>query len=96
MKFGGRFSANAAIASVEVTGEARQHLRAVLEVDAGLQAADLELAPHDLLGHAHAERAVADDQLRGLERGIEDLAVGHDPRHEPDAVGFGRVDRAGR
>ena len=65
---GGRFSANACIASVEVAGEARQHLRAVLEVDAGLQAADLELAPHDLLGHAHAERAVADDELGGLER----------------------------
>ena len=55
----------------EVTGEARQHLRAVLEVDAGLQAADLELAPHHFLRHAHAERAVADDELGGLERGVD-------------------------
>ena len=80
---------------VQVAGEARQHLRAVLEVDAGLQAADLELAPHDLLRHAHAERAVADDQLGRLERGRRrTVAIGDDPRHEPDAVGFGRVDEA--
>src|SRR4051812_32786443 len=46
----------------QVAREARENLRAVLEVDARLQAADLELAPHDFLGHAHTERAVGDDE----------------------------------
>src|SRR4051794_19837504 len=50
----------------EVAREARQDLRAVLEVDARLEAPDLELAPHDLLGHADSERAVADDELGGF------------------------------
>ena len=70
-----------------------KHLGAVLEVDAGLQAPDLELTPHDLLGHAHAERAVADDEVCGLERSVDDVAVGDDARHESDAVGFGRIDQ---
>ena len=80
----------------EVAGEARQHLRAVLEVDARLQAPDLELAPHDFLRHAHAERAVADDELGGLERRRDGFALVDDARHEPDAVGFGRVDQPAR
>src|SRR4051794_39231786 len=46
----------------QITGEARKHLRAILEIDARLQAPDLELTPHDFLGHANTERAVADDQ----------------------------------
>src|SRR4051794_25028033 len=62
----------------QIAGKARQDLCAVLEVDAGLEAADLELAPHDFLRHADAEGTVADNQLRGLERRTDDVAVGHD------------------
>src|SRR4051794_10685474 len=50
----------------EVAREARQPLRAVLEVDPRLQRPDLELAPHDFFGHAHAEWTVVDDQRRGF------------------------------
>src|SRR5881394_2280972 len=46
----------------QVASEARQHLRAVLEVDARLERTNLELTPHHLFGHAYTERTVADDQ----------------------------------
>src|SRR5581483_1383129 len=49
---------------LEVAGERGQGLRSVLDVDAGLEAADLELAPGHLLGHPHAPRAVGRDQDR--------------------------------
>src|SRR6476469_7883847 len=55
----------------QVASEARQHLRAVFEVDPGLEGADLELTPHDLFRHAHTERAVADNQGRGVHRGLD-------------------------
>src|SRR5690242_21915778 len=71
-----------------VTGEARQDLRPVLEVDAGLERPDLELAPHHFLRHPHAERTVAHDELGGLERTVDHVTVGHDARHEADAIGF--------
>ena len=75
-----------------VVAERREDLGAVLEVDAGLQAADLELAPHHLLGHPHADRAVGGDLLGDVERGVDDLAVGHDPADEADALGLVGVD----
>ena len=37
---------------------------------------------------------LADDQLRGLARRLDRAALVDDARHEPDAVGFGRVDEA--
>ena len=36
----------------------------------------------------------ADDELRGLQRRVDDRAVGDDAGHETDPVGFGRVDQA--
>src|SRR5262245_50481815 len=77
-----------------VAGVARQQLRAVLEVDGGLEAPGLQVAPHDLLRHPYAERAVGADELGGLQRGVDDVAVGHDARHEPDAVGLAGLDHA--
>src|SRR5437879_2110127 len=52
----------------QVAGEARQDLGAVLEIDAGLQAPDLQLTPHDFLRHPNTERAVAHDELGRLAR----------------------------
>ena len=83
VKRGGRFSQEGRHRLGHVAGGAREHLRAVLEVDAGLQRADLELAPHDLLGHVHAERAVGEDELGLGEGGIDDAAVGNDARTSP-------------
>src|SRR3954471_19013670 len=76
----------------EIAGEARQHLGAVLEIDAGLEAADLELAPHDFLRHPDAERAVPDDELGGLAGRLDRASRVDDPGDQSDAIRLRGVD----
>ena len=75
-----------------VTGHRGEDLRAVLEVDGGLQAAGLEVGPHHLFGHPHAERAVGRDELGDLHGGVDHVAVGHDAADEAHRLGLGGID----
>ena len=76
-----------------VAAHRREHLRAVLELDRGFEARRVEVRPDHLLGQPHRERTVGDDRGCDLERGVDQLLVGHDTRHEADAFGFDRVER---
>src|SRR6185437_904347 len=58
-----------------VPGVAREQLRAVLEVDGGLEAPRFQVAPHHFLRHPDAEGAVGPDEHGRLERGVDDLSV---------------------
>src|SRR3546814_4470029 len=77
-----------------VGGEAGQDLGAVLQVDAGLEAAHLELAPGHLLGHADSPRAVGGHQCGGLERRVEQLVVRRSEEHTSELQSLMRISYA--
>lgn len=62
----------------DLSARPSQDLSPVLKLQRRLQVGRVEVGPHDLLGHLHAEGRVAADQLRQLHRPIDDESIGDD------------------